>query len=56
MSPIENPECPTCQVVVERIDRQWVCPCCSHSWPVGAKRIERRPKTDIGGALMDDDG
>ena len=56
MAPIENPDCPTCEVVMERIDRQWCCPCCAKCYPIGSKRIERRQRTDLHGVEMDDDG
>jgi hypothetical protein len=43
-------------VQVERIGQEWVCGCCSKTWPVGMKRLPReRRKTDINGVLMSDD-
>jgi ribosomal protein L37AE/L43A len=59
MTPIENPECNSCDAAysVERIGDRWSCSCCGKSWPVGQKRDPpKRPKTDLAGVFMDDDG
>ena len=57
MTPIENPECYAgCEVQMERVGREWVCSCCGRAFKVGEKPEKPRPKTDLSGVLMDDDG